>query len=54
MLDPLLDGIASHHAGCLPAWKSLIEELFRLGVPVQATQPQSPRMVDSVLPCLNS
>jgi superfamily II RNA helicase len=27
--DALLRGIASHHAGVLPAWKELIEELFQ-------------------------
>ncbi|MFM8543806.1 MAG: helicase-related protein, partial [Vulcanococcus sp.] len=30
--DPLLCGIASHHAGVLPAWKELIEELFQQGL----------------------
>eukprot|EP00249_Psilotum_nudum_P024689 c29264_g1_i2 orf=213-4016(+) len=29
---PLLQGIASHHAGCLPLWKSFIEELFQRGL----------------------
>lgn len=28
-VKPLLRGIASHHAGVLPAWKGLIEELFQ-------------------------
>jgi superfamily II RNA helicase len=28
----LLRGIASHHAGVLPAWKELIEELFQQGL----------------------
>ena len=28
----LLNGIASHHAGVLPAWKELIEELFQAGL----------------------
>ena len=27
--EPLLRGIAAHHAGVLPAWKELIEELFQ-------------------------
>ena len=31
-LDALLRGIASHHAGILPAWKELIEELFQQGL----------------------
>ena len=31
-VDPLLRGIASHHAGVLPAWKELIEELFQQGL----------------------
>jgi len=30
--DALLRGIASHHAGVLPAWKELIEELFQGGL----------------------
>ncbi len=28
-VDALIRGIASHHAGVLPAWKELIEELFQ-------------------------
>lgn len=28
----LLKGVASHHAGCLPLWKSFIEELFQRGL----------------------
>lgn len=28
----LIDGIASHHAGCLPGWKSLVEKLFQDGL----------------------
>ena len=31
-LDPLYRGIAAHHAGILPAWKSLVEELFQAGL----------------------
>ncbi|PSB05564.1 DEAD/DEAH box helicase [filamentous cyanobacterium CCP2] len=31
-LEPLYRGIASHHAGVLPAWKGLIEELFQEGL----------------------
>ena len=30
--EALLKGIASHHAGLLPAWKELIEELFQQGL----------------------
>ncbi len=30
--DALLNGIASHHAGVLPAWKELIEHLFQMGL----------------------
>ena len=30
--DALLRGIASHHAGVLPAWKELVEELFQKGL----------------------
>lgn len=29
--EPLLRGVASHHAGCLPAWKGLVERLFQRG-----------------------
>ncbi|KAK1316011.1 hypothetical protein QJS10_CPA05g01862 [Acorus calamus] len=28
----LLQGVAAHHAGCLPLWKSFIEELFQKGL----------------------
>lgn len=28
----LLRGVAAHHAGCLPLWKSFIEELFQRGL----------------------
>ncbi|KAJ1696081.1 hypothetical protein LUZ63_004593 [Rhynchospora breviuscula] len=28
----LLCGVAAHHAGCLPLWKSFIEELFQRGL----------------------
>ncbi|NEQ99237.1 MAG: DEAD/DEAH box helicase [Cyanothece sp. SIO2G6] len=31
-LQPLYRGIAAHHAGILPAWKSLVEELFQQGL----------------------
>ncbi|MGB7443678.1 MAG: DEAD/DEAH box helicase [Coleofasciculaceae cyanobacterium] len=31
-IEPLYRGIASHHAGVLPAWKSLVEELFQQGL----------------------
>jgi superfamily II RNA helicase len=31
-LGPLYRGIAAHHAGILPAWKSLVEELFQSGL----------------------
>ena len=30
--DALIRGIAAHHAGVLPAWKELIEELFQSGL----------------------
>ncbi|MBT9316549.1 DEAD/DEAH box helicase [Leptothoe spongobia] len=29
---PLYNGIAAHHAGLLPAWKGLVEELFQAGL----------------------
>ena len=31
-VEPLYCGVASHHAGILPAWKSLVEELFQQGL----------------------
>lgn len=31
-VDALLRGIAAHHAGILPAWKMLVEELFQAGL----------------------
>ena len=31
-LEPLYAGIAAHHAGILPVWKILVEELFALGL----------------------
>lgn len=31
-IEPLCKGIASHHAGILPAWKGLVEELFQKGL----------------------
>jgi superfamily II RNA helicase len=31
-VEPLLRGISSHHAGILPAWKGLVEELFQEGL----------------------
>ncbi|MEO0985418.1 MAG: DEAD/DEAH box helicase [Cyanobacteria bacterium J06639_14] len=31
-VEPLYHGIAAHHAGILPAWKGLVEELFQAGL----------------------
>ncbi|BAZ26743.1 DSH domain-containing protein [Kalymmatonema gypsitolerans NIES-4073] len=31
-IAPLYQGIAAHHAGILPAWKALVEELFQQGL----------------------
>ena len=31
-VEALLRGVAAHHAGCLPAWKALLERLFQRGV----------------------
>ncbi|MGG6293825.1 DEAD/DEAH box helicase [Leptolyngbya sp. AN02str] len=31
-VEPLYRGIAAHHAGILPAWKVLVEELFQQGL----------------------
>ncbi|MEO0867382.1 MAG: DEAD/DEAH box helicase, partial [Cyanobacteria bacterium J06642_11] len=31
-VEPLYRGIAAHHAGLLPAWKGLVEELFQAGL----------------------
>jgi superfamily II RNA helicase len=32
LVPAFLRGIASHHAGCLPAWKSLVERCFQKGL----------------------
>lgn len=31
-IEPLCQGVAAHHAGILPAWKGLVEELFGMGL----------------------
>ncbi|MEM8613944.1 MAG: DEAD/DEAH box helicase [Cyanobacteria bacterium P01_H01_bin.105] len=31
-VEPLYHGVAAHHAGVLPAWKGLVEELFQAGL----------------------
>ena len=31
-VEPLTRGIAAHHAGILPVWKELVEQLFELGL----------------------
>jgi len=31
-LEYLYSGVAAHHAGLLPAWKSLVEKLFQQGL----------------------
>lgn len=31
-LEPITRGIAAHHAGVLPVWKELVEQLFELGL----------------------
>jgi superfamily II RNA helicase len=31
-VSALLRGIAVHHAGCLPGWKTLVEKLFQQGL----------------------
>ena len=31
-VEPLMRGVAAHHAGILPAWKELVETLFELGL----------------------
>ena len=31
-LEPLYRGVAAHHAGILPAWKGLVEQLFQQGL----------------------
>jgi superfamily II RNA helicase len=31
-IEPLMRGIAAHHAGLLPAWKELVERLFESGL----------------------
>eukprot|EP00879_Flechtneria_rotunda_P015990 GHRR01016723.1.p1 GENE.GHRR01016723.1~~GHRR01016723.1.p1 ORF type:complete len:1310 (+),score=476.87 GHRR01016723.1:197-4126(+) len=32
LVPAFLRGVASHHAGCLPAWKSLVERCFQKGL----------------------
>lgn len=32
LVPAFLAGVASHHAGCLPAWKSLVERCFQRGL----------------------
>eukprot|EP00878_Enallax_costatus_P040101 GHUV01046088.1.p1 GENE.GHUV01046088.1~~GHUV01046088.1.p1 ORF type:complete len:518 (+),score=154.14 GHUV01046088.1:261-1814(+) len=32
LVPALLRGVSSHHAGCLPAWKSLVERCFQKGL----------------------
>ena len=31
-IEYLIQGVASHHAGLLPAWKNLVEKLFQKGL----------------------
>jgi len=31
-VNALYKGVAAHHAGCLPAWKAFVEELFQRGL----------------------
>lgn len=38
MVEPLEQGVASHHAGLLPAWKALVERLFQRGLIKVGTQ----------------
>jgi superfamily II RNA helicase len=35
--EALLAGVAAHHAGCLPAWKSLVERCFQRGASLRRT-----------------
>lgn len=39
MVQALISGIASHHAGCLPGWKALVEELYQQGLRFAPTSP---------------
>ena len=44
LVPALLGGAASHHAGALPAWKSLVEGLFQRGLlKATARPPARPR-----------
>ena len=40
LVAPLLAGLASHHAGCLPAWKALVERCFQQGL-LKVCPPQT-------------
>ena len=41
LVAPLLAGLASHHAGCLPAWKALVERCFQQGLLKVNTHPHT-------------
>ncbi len=47
--EPLVAGIASHHAGCLPAWKAIVERCFQRGE--LWPQPHSGNSVSSMRGC---
>ncbi len=40
-MGPLLNGLASHHAGLLPGWKGLVEGLFQQGTCLSCFQLSS-------------
>ncbi len=42
LVPALLGGAASHHAGALPAWKSLVEGLFQRGLLKATARPARP------------
>ena len=42
-VEPLLLGIASHHAGLLPGWKGLVESLFQRGLLKVVFATETPR-----------
>ena len=45
LVPALLGGAASHHAGALPAWKSLVEGLFQRGLLKATARPPAAHLL---------
>ena len=52
LVAPLLAGLASHHAGCLPAWKALVERCFQQGL-LKVRAPTHPLTKSLVITALS-